>query len=95
MKSVLIASGLISLTILLSGCASTRSVKKIVAANNATYDQAIAQVDERVDQLTEDQYLQKENLLNYLKQQNQLLTEFILQLEEKESVEAEQPQTQP
>ena len=89
MRKALITSGILIAALLLSGCATSRSVQRMMDENNAVYDQAIAQVEERVEELSEDQENQKGNLLSYLRKQNQLLAEFIEQLEAK--AETEQP----
>ena len=82
MKRAFVASVLLLVALLISGCATNNGVRRMIGENNAIYSQQIDQLEVRINDLSGDQEVHKENLLNYLKKQNQLLIEFIDQLEE-------------
>lgn len=85
MKRAFAVSVLLLVALLASGCATNRGVRRMIDENNGLYNQRIGLLAVRVNDLSEAQDAQKENLLSYLKKQNQLLIEFIDQLEEKET----------
>lgn len=88
MKRALAVSFLLLVALLVSGCATRGTVRRMIDENNVIYNQRIGLLAVQVSDLSEAQENQKENLLGYLKKQNQLLIEFIDQLEEKGKAEA-------
>ena len=88
MKRAFVVSVLLLVALLASGCATRGTVRRMIDENNVVYNQRIGLLEVRVNDLSEAQENQKENLLSYLKRQNELLIDFIDQLEEKEEAEA-------
>ena len=69
-----------------SGCATKGTVTSMIDDNNVLYDQRMAKLAVRMDDLSENQKTQKDHLISYLKRQNQLLTDFIDELEKDDRV---------
>ena len=80
MKSGFSASTLLLVALLVTGCATKGSVRQMIDSNNDIYDQRIEHLSARINTLEN----HEANLVNYLKLQNQLLTDFIGQLEQVE-----------
>lgn len=87
MKTVFALSVLLLVALLATGCATNGSVRRMIDENNAVYNERIGLLAVRVDDIAETQDNQKTNLLAYLKKQNQLLIDFIGQLEQKKAEE--------